>query len=203
VSRPGVNLLPPFEESDAPVLQVVLSSGGEAEWRAGTRGLSPRDLAMQVALPEIDGRILSRAIAFKGIGRRDPLTECDIVAPVANVDRVEFVADLARGWIRLRATDPAKRRLAIVLANYPNRNGRLGNGVGLDTPAGTIEVLRALETAGYNVGDAPKDGGALIAMLLSGPTNAKNRMPSTPGLGLPISAYGKFLAQLPDEAVSG
>ena len=64
-------------------------------------------------------------------------------------DRVAFVAELAAAWARLRATPPAERRIALVLANYPNRDGRIGNGVGLDTPAGAVEVLRALQQAGY------------------------------------------------------
>ena len=58
------------------------------------------------------------------------------------------------------------------MANYPNRDGRLGNGVGLDTPAGSVEVLRAMQAAGYATGDLPGDGDALIAHLMDGPTNA-------------------------------
>ena len=40
-----------------PVLQVVLSTAGVAHWRESARGLATRDMAMSVALPEIDGRI--------------------------------------------------------------------------------------------------------------------------------------------------
>src|SRR5262249_38486027 len=46
--------------ADCPILQIVFSGGDEIVWRDGTQGLGPRDLAMNVALPEIDGRILSR-----------------------------------------------------------------------------------------------------------------------------------------------
>src|SRR5262249_36718979 len=75
-----------FDRADCPILQVVLSGGDEVAWRAGTRGLDARDLAMNVALPEVDGRILARAVSFKRAARRDPLTEADLVdyAPVAN-----------------------------------------------------------------------------------------------------------------------
>ena len=55
----------------------------------------------------------------------------------ARPDRVEFVADLAANWVRLRKKEAGKRNVAIILANYPNRDGRIANGVGLDTPAGT------------------------------------------------------------------
>ena len=50
---------------------------------------------------------------------------------------------------RLRATPRAERRVAIVLANYPIRDGRLANGVGYDAPQSTVEILKALEEAGY------------------------------------------------------
>src|SRR5207248_1084459 len=80
--------------------------------------------------------------------------------PVA--DRIAFVADLARNWARLREKPPAERRIAVVLANYPNRDGRIGNGVGLDTPQSAITLLHALRDAGYRVGDIPEDGTALI-----------------------------------------
>src|SRR5262249_25531672 len=94
-------------------------------------------------------------------------------------DRVAFVAQLAAAWARLRATPAAERRIAIVLANYPNRDGRIGNGVGLDTPAGVIEVVRALRGAGYEVGDAPADSAVPMQRLLSGPTNKLQHGPAS------------------------
>ena len=66
---------------------------------------------------------------------------------------------------------PRERNIAIVLANYPARDGRLANGVGLDVPASCIEVLSALGEAGYAVADAPADGAELVARLAAGPTN--------------------------------
>src|ERR1051325_6785498 len=133
---------------DCPVLQIVFSGSDEDAWREGTRGLGPRDLAMNVALPEIDGRILSRAVSFKAPLGRDPETEADLVGYRPVADRVAFVANLVRNWVRLRAKPPAERRIAIVLANYPNRDGRIGNGVGLDTPQSAVVLLRALAGAG-------------------------------------------------------
>jgi len=52
--------------NDAPVFQCVLAASTEEAWETGLTGLSGRDIAMNVALPEVDGRILSRAISFKG-----------------------------------------------------------------------------------------------------------------------------------------
>ncbi len=139
----------PFDVADCPVLQVVLSSGSAGGLAQNTRGLSPRDLAMQAALPELDGRILTRAISFKAAARYDAATQCNIVEPEPVEDRVAFVVDLAERWIRLRKKAVGERTIAVVLANYPNRDGRIGNGVGLDTPAGTVNVLRAMRGAGY------------------------------------------------------
>ena len=173
VSSPGAERREtPFDGVAGPVLQVVFSGGNEAAWRDGTQGLSARDIAMNVALPEVDGRVLSRAVSFKSEARWDPATQSPVVAYAAVADRVAFVAELAARWLALKRTPPEERRVAIILANYPNRDGRIGNGVGLDTPAGTIEVLQALEAAGYGVEDLPADGNALIARLTSGPSNA-------------------------------
>ena len=174
VSAPGAlaRRRSPFDASGRPVLQVVLAGGREEDWESGTQGLSARDIAMNVALPEVDGRIIARAVSFKSEARFDALTECPIVAYAPRADRVAFTADLARAWIDLAETPAGERRVAIVLANYPNRDGRLGNGVGLDTPAGTIELLHALAAAGYRIGGIPPSGNALIEAIAAGPTNA-------------------------------
>ena len=173
VSTPGAGRRPtPFDACGWPVLQVVLAGGDEESWASGTQGLSARDIAMNVALPEVDGRILARAVSFKAEARFDTLTECPVVAYAPRADRVEFTADLARAWIDLAATPVDERRVGIVLANYPNRDGRLGNGVGLDTPAGTVELLRAMAAAGYGLDGIPPDGNALVEAIAAGPTNA-------------------------------
>ena len=153
---------------DAPVLQVVLAGAPEEAWRASRRGLGPADLAMHVALPEIDGRILTRAVSFKAAGERDAATEFGAVAHRPRADRVAFVAEAAAAWARLRRAPPADKRLACVLPDYPARGGRTGYAVGLDTPASVVTIAGALSAAGY---DAPGDCDAarLIAALSEGP----------------------------------
>ncbi|MBV9551903.1 MAG: cobaltochelatase subunit CobN, partial [Alphaproteobacteria bacterium] len=180
--------------ADCPILQVVFSGGDEESWRDGTQGLGPRDLAMNVALPEIDGRVLSRAVSFKAPLGRDPETEAELVGYRPVADRIAFVADLARNWARLRAKPAAERRIAIVLANYPNKDGRIGNGVGLDTPASAVAILAALEQAGYRVTDSPQTGAALMERLLAGPTNAHPGAEAEERLQL--NAYSAVLASL-------
>ena len=195
ISQPGAaQATMPFDVADAPVLQVVLSSGTIEDWRSSTQGLSPRDLAMQVALPEVDGRIMTRAISFKAAGRYDEATQCNIVEPQPEPGRVAFVADLAANWVKLRRKPAHERRVAVILANYPNRDGRIGNGVGLDTPAGVVEALKAMKTAGYAVEDIPESGDDLIARLLDGPTNARARKGQ---FALSRADYQSFV-QIPD-----
>src|SRR6056297_2793336 len=184
----------------APVFQVVLAGSSEEAWADGLSGLSARDIAMNVALPEVDGRVLSRAVSFKGEAFFDDATECPIATYLAQGDRVEFVAQLARNWANLRHTPEAQRKVALVLANYPNKDGRLANGVGLDTPAGTVHVLRQLQDAGYRVTDAPADSDALMQAVMAGPTNwLTDRVSRHGGVRLSMADYQIEYGQLPWE----
>lgn len=197
VSAPGAGRKPTvLDETGAPVLQAIFSGSSREAWEASGQGLTARDLGMNVSLPEVDGRVLSRAVSFKAAARYDERVETNIVSLDPVEDRIRFVAKLAAGWARLRRKAPAERRVAIVMANYPNRDGRLGNGVGLDTPAGTMEVLRAMAAEGYAVADLPADGDALIAHLMAGPTNAAKdgrEIRET----LSLNHYRAFFAGLP------
>ena len=184
----------PLAAADCPVIQVVFAGSDEARWREGMRGLGARDLAMNVALPEIDGRLLSRAVSFKAPLGRDRETEADLVGYRPVADRIEFVADLLRNWVRLRQKPPTERRVALIFANYPNRDDRIGNGVGLDTPASAIAVIKALAAAGYRIGDMPDDPHRLIQRLLTGPTNAAPGRKATETLS--FADYSAYLAAL-------
>ncbi|MEM9430335.1 MAG: cobaltochelatase subunit CobN, partial [Pseudomonadota bacterium] len=189
----------PLDAPGRPVLQVVFSSGTRPDWLARTAGLAARDVAMHVALPEIDGRILTRAVSFKDEARRDAATECPIATYRAEPDRLAFTARLARAWTRLAETPVGARRIAVILANYPNRDGRLANGVGLDTPASAIEVLARLAEAGYGIEDAPATSADLMAQIRAGPTNwLSDRTTRTGGVRLPLAAYRAHWSRVPE-----
>ncbi|MFW8604967.1 cobaltochelatase subunit CobN [Rhizobium beringeri] len=199
VSAPGADRQPTvLEANEAIVLQAILSASSREAWAASSQGLSARDLGMNVALPEVDGRVLARAVSFKTAARYDALVETNIVASQADAGRVRYTAELAANWARLRKTFAGDRRIALVMANYPNRDGRLGNGVGLDTPAGTVEVLRAMRSAGYPVADIPADGDALIRHLMEGPTNSGSDGKIIRET-LSLSLYNSFLESLPSK----
>ena len=131
VSSPGSNIQDtPFHPANCPVFQVILSGGTLLEWQESKRGLSPKDLAMNVALPEVDGRLITRAISFKKSQEFDEATEVSVIKHEAVHSRIDFVVKLAASWARLRITKTAEKRIALVMANYPNKDGRLGNGAG-------------------------------------------------------------------------
>ncbi|SLN44443.1 cobaltochelatase subunit CobN [Roseisalinus antarcticus] len=194
------NPLASAEANGAPVFQVILSGGTEEAWEGGLSGLSARDIAMNVALPEVDGRLLSRAISFKDAAYFDEATECPIATYRPRGDRIDAVTQMAARMAHLRHTPARDRRVALVLANYPNRDGRLANGVGLDTPAATVHALTLLAEAGYQT-PPPADAETLMATLMAGPTNwLTDRASRTGGEHLPLSTYRTWFDTLPWEA---
>ncbi|MGA9216729.1 MAG: cobaltochelatase subunit CobN, partial [Methylocella sp.] len=139
----------------APVLQAIFAGVTAAQWQENPRGLGAADLAMNVVLPEMDGRLITRAIACKAeAGHRVDLEFTPrIHAPLRS--RVKFVADLAAAWVRLRKTPRAARKIACVLSDYPSRQGRGGYAVGLDTAKSVASITGMLHEAGYAVGPLP------------------------------------------------
>ncbi|RMT59392.1 Cobaltochelatase subunit CobN, partial [Pseudomonas coronafaciens pv. atropurpurea] len=169
-SSPESPHLRPFRR-DVPVIQAICAQDNEPAWEASGQGLGARDLAMHIALPELDGRIISRPISFKDLAWRSERSQSDVVCYRAQPDRMDFVAQLARRWIELARLPNADKRVALILANYPTRDGRIGNGVGLDTPAAALNILRAMQAEGYPLEQLPESGTALIQQLLGGVTN--------------------------------
>ncbi|MGN8157980.1 cobaltochelatase subunit CobN [Salinisphaera sp. SWV1] len=186
---------------DIPVLQLVLASTTEAVWQETNAGLRGRDLAMYVVLPELDGRIVTRAIGFKSRAFRSDICQIDVVRHELMPERAAFVAEFARRWALLQSRPNADKRVALVLANNPGSDGRIGNGVGLDTPAATLNLLRALRRAGYVTGELPADTDALMQALraaLSNDVRANHFKPT--GQSLDIAVYERWFARLPDTA---
>ncbi|SNY95742.1 cobaltochelatase subunit CobN [Halomonas sp. hl-4] len=156
------------------ILQAILSSSTVEDWQASAAGLRSRDVAMQIVLPEMDGRVITRAVGFKAEALYNERSQLSVTHHALHPERAEFVAKLARRFCHLRTIPNHAKRLALVLANYPNRDGRIGNGVGLDTPASTLQILTALQTAGYPVSDLPDSGDDLIRLLQGAVTNDRN-----------------------------
>jgi cobaltochelatase CobN len=189
----------PVDRADVAVFQAVIAGGARADWTAGARGLGPRDLIMAIGLPELDGRLAGPAIGFKEPAGRDPATECDLVTLVADPEGVAETVARVAAQVRLRHTAPSGRRVAVMVGSYPTREGRLGNGVGIDTPASVAAVLALLAEAGYATGAArPRDGREVMARFGRGPTPAHPTR--RPRLTWPVAAYRAAFAALPDAA---
>lgn len=192
-----------WQKLNVPVLQVILSGGTQEQWESQLRGLSPRDMAMNVALPEVDGRIITRAVSFKSVQQRDRNLETEVIVYKAVDDRINFVADLTANLAQLRHIRPKSKKIGLILANYPSRDGRLANGVGLDTPASCIEILKALQKAGYWVENIPQTGDELIERLTAGVTNDPEAQIRRVNQFLNLAEYKEFFATLPTSVREG
>ncbi|GAB2473963.1 cobaltochelatase subunit CobN [Jatrophihabitans fulvus] len=149
-------------ELDVPLLQGLCLTSSREEWSESDEGLTPLDSANQIAIPEFDGRIITVPFSFKEIGT-DGLTRY-----VADAERASRVAGIAVKHGRLRHVPNAEKRIVLMLSAYPTKHARIGNAVGLDTPASTVSLLRELRAAGYDIGDElPLEGDALMHALIA------------------------------------
>ncbi|HYD15238.1 MAG TPA: cobaltochelatase subunit CobN, partial [Hyphomicrobium sp.] len=178
-----------LDAADCPVLQVALAGHKQLAWMASPRGLSATDLAMNVVLPELDGRVFTRAISFKAEQPFDADLEYATQLHEPLDDRVAYVADLASAWARLRHKPREARNLAVMLSDYPGRGGRTGYACGLDTPESAAEILKLLANAGYDAGTDALAGDAIIKGL-SGLARADT-------IAVSLDDYQRWLGSLP------
>jgi cobaltochelatase CobN len=183
----------PLDGPDVPVLQAVIATTRRDAWRASPRGLGAADLAMHVVLPELDGRVLAGAIAFKDARSRHPELAFTSLANRPELDRVSAVADRVAALVRLQATPRAERRIAVLMPDYPGAPGRTGYAVGLDVPASVVALFKDLATAGYAVEDAPPTSRALLEEL-------GESLPAHTSLSL--ADYTQLLEDLPAELIA-
>lgn len=175
-----------LDQADCPILQAIPSTSPRAAWEASGRGLGAADLAMQVALPEFDGRLSGLPLSFREECAPDPALAFARRVQEPYKEGIAALADAAAAWVSLRRTPRAARRLAIVLPNYPARAGRAGFAVGLDTPESCCRILDLLREAGYTT---PRDcDGATLMARLTGPSG---------GLHIGLAAYNAWLDTLP------
>ncbi|MDZ5449349.1 cobaltochelatase subunit CobN, partial [Labrys sp. ZIDIC5] len=202
----------PLDVAGCPVLQVITSSSAQEAWEASTRGLSASDLAMHVALPELDGRLSAGVISFKAEREQGAFTR---LAHAPHDERIAAVAAKAVAWAKLSTKARAERRLGLILSNYPGADGRLAHAVGLDAPASALAILERLRDEGYAVGDLPENGADLLELLgrslpgIAGipACSSQPSIGSLPragrdacdprGLSFPLAVYQSWLGALP------
>ncbi|GAA4632155.1 cobaltochelatase subunit CobN [Actinoallomurus vinaceus] len=186
---------------DVPVIQGLCLTTSRATWEASDAALSPMDAAMQVAIPEFDGRLISVPFSFKEEGPDG------IPVYAADPERAARVAGIAVRQARLGHTPVAERRLAIVLSSYPTKHARVGNAVGLDTPVSAVRLLAALREAGYDIGEHPTDGDTLIHSLIAAGGHdvewlTEEQLRAAPAR-VPLKDYERWFTALPESLREG
>src|SRR6202046_1311023 len=151
-----------LEQLGLPIIQAIASGMSRGSWEISRRGLNALDTAMNVALPEFDGRIISVPISFK---ERASADSGDLYAP--HEERIDRVAGIAASLARLQRLPNCDKRVAFVLTNSSSKAAQVGNAVGLDTPASLLNLLRAMKGRSYSIGELPDSSDALIHDLLS------------------------------------
>ncbi len=152
-----------LEQLNVPVLQAITSGMMLTQWEQSPRGLNPLDAAMNVVLPEFDGRIITVPLSFKA--KASGLAKEAIEYEPLN-DRVVRIAQIASRFARLKRLSNADKRIAFVFTNSNSKASQIGNAVGLDAPASLMHILQALQADGYAVDTLPESGTALIHELI-------------------------------------
>ncbi|MFE7573695.1 cobaltochelatase subunit CobN [Streptomyces sp. NPDC057521] len=188
---------------DVPILQALCLTGSRTDWEGNDEGVSPLDAASQIAVPEFDGRLITVPFSFKEID------EDGLPSYVADDERASRVAGIAVRHARLRHIPNAEKRVALVLSAYPTKHSRIGNAVGLDTPASAVALLRRLREEGYDFGTeevpglASGDGDELIYALIEAGGHdqewlTEEQLARNP-VRIPAAHYRRWYATLPAE----
>ncbi|MEU3462461.1 cobaltochelatase subunit CobN [Streptomyces sp. NPDC006733] len=186
---------------DVPVLQGLCLTSSRAAWEASDAALSPMDAAMQVAIPEFDGRLITVPFSFKETG------EGDVPVYVADPERAARVAGIAVRHAVLKHKPNPEKKLAVVFTAYPTKHSRVGNAVGLDTPASAVGLLDALRGAGYAVDGYPDNGDELIHRLIAAGGHdvewlTEEQLSAAPAR-VPLADYQRWFATLDPELRAG
>ncbi|MBD0735786.1 cobaltochelatase subunit CobN [Streptomyces sp. CBMA29] len=188
-------------ELDVPVLQGLCLTSSRETWLASDAALTPMDAAMQVAIPEFDGRLITVPFSFKETG------EGDVPVYAADPERAARVAGIAVRHAALKYKANADKRLALVFTAYPTKHSRVGNAVGLDTPASAVRLLDALRDAGYVTGEYPSGGDELIHRLIAAGGHdvewlTEDQLSAAPAR-VPLADYEKWFATLDADLRAG
>ena len=140
------------------MVTVPLSFQTTEEWKDSTLGLHPVQVALQVALPELDGGL--EPVIFSG---RDSKTG----KSHSLQDRAAQIATRAIKWSALRKKKNVDKKLAITVFSFPPDKGNVGTAAYLNVFGSIFRVLQGLKKEGYNVGNMPDNEMDLINSVLN------------------------------------
>ena len=127
------------------------------EWEKSELGLHPVQVALQIAIPELDGAI--EPIILSG---RDGVTGRAITLQ----DRIEAIAQRALKWANLRCKPKLDKKLAITVFSFPPDKGNVGTAAYLDVFGSIYEVMKALKQNGYDLKDLPESAEELMQEVI-------------------------------------
>ncbi|MBD2302743.1 magnesium chelatase subunit H [Nostoc sp. FACHB-190] len=127
------------------------------EWLDSDLGLHPIQVALQIAIPELDGAI--EPIILSG---RDGATG----KAIALQDRIAAVAQRALKWANLRRKPKLNKKVAITVFSFPPDKGNVGTAAYLDVFGSIYEVMKALRNNGYDVQDIPENAKELMEQVI-------------------------------------
>ncbi|MCV3213990.1 magnesium chelatase subunit H [Plectonema radiosum NIES-515] len=127
------------------------------EWQDSDLGLHPIQVALQIAIPELDGAI--EPIILSG---RDGTTG----KAIALQDRIEAIAQRALRWANLRRKPKLHKKVAITVFSFPPDKGNVGTAAYLDVFGSIYEVMIALKNNGYDLPELPESAQALMIEVI-------------------------------------
>jgi cobaltochelatase CobN len=150
-----------FSQLDVPLLQAMPCATTLHVWQESRRGLTPLDTAMNVVMPEFDGKIVTVPFSFKS---KHPSIDAVVYEPLQ--DRVERIVGLAERFCSLKYKPNSKKKVAFVLTNSNSKASQIGNAVGLDAPESLMRLIEQLRSEGYKIDLPFENGTALIHELI-------------------------------------
>lgn len=184
-----------LETIDAPIVQAITSSSDSAAWRRNGRGLNPLDTAMNVAIPEFDGRIISVPISFKEVTPEGGAR----YAP--DPERIARMVGLVKRLVTLRHKPNTEKRIAFVLTNSAAKAARVGNAVGLDAPASLLRLLQRMQAEDYTIHNLPQTSDELLLALIdrcSYDLTWLTDVQLARAQRLPVARYQEWFAEVPE-----
>ena len=130
------------------------------EWEVSDLGLHPVQVALQIAIPELDGAIEPIVLS----GRDDATGKAHTLQ-----DRVDAIAERAIRWSSLRIKSRAEKKLAITIFSFPPDKGNVGSAAYLDVFGSIHRVLEEMKAQGYDIQNLPKDSKALMEAVINDP----------------------------------